>query len=96
MQWEAFFHSYDDNLSAIRLLDLRTEQFWDGSFPALDPKESAPKAPKFPSHREFGKDVHAADLGRHPVVASLLFYPDDGRLAADPALLARGQLGWEY
>lgn len=42
------------------------------------------------SHDDFGEDVHAADLGGHPEFRPLL-HPDHGRLAADPAPLARGE-----
>ena len=42
---------------------------------------------------DFGEDVHAADLGGHAELCSLFFYADDRRLAADPALFARGELG---
>src|SRR6266496_807297 len=43
----------------------------------------------------FGKDVHAADLCRHPELRALFFDPDDGGVAANPALLAGRKLRWK-
>jgi len=89
MQWEAFFHRNNRNLSAICLASSSTVQFQETTFPTPDSPMLAASRPNPPSDGEFGEDVHAADLGRHPIVAPLLFDPDDGRLTADPALLAR-------
>jgi len=50
-------------------------------------------SPSAGSHRDFGQDVHAPNLRRHPEFASLFLYPHDRSLAANPAFLARGELG---
>src|ERR1700681_2289466 len=42
---------------------------------------------------DFGENVHAADLRRHPKFRSLFFHADDCGLAAYPALFARSQFG---
>ena len=88
MQWEAFFHRNNDHLSIIRPAERRNRELLDWGLRLPVYAWIASNRPDAPSHGEFGEEVHAADLGRHPIVAPVLFYPDDGRLAADPALLA--------
>ena len=46
------------------------------------------------SHRGFGEDVHAADLGCHPELWAVLD-ANHRRLAAHPALFSRGEFGWK-
>src|SRR5271157_3431848 len=45
------------------------------------------------SDRDFGHDIHTPNLRRHPKVLPLFFHPDNGGLAADPALFAGSELG---
>jgi len=96
MQWEAFFHSIAENYwqnphgDSLVWEKMGKREFGYGPIPL-----AGGIALNGPSDGDFGKDVHAADLGRHSVVGSLFFDPDDRRLAANPVLLSRGQFGRE-
>src|SRR5579872_647255 len=48
--------------------------------------------PNRSSHRDFGKDVHAADLGGNAIIRPFLLDTNNRGLAADPALFAGGKL----
>lgn len=50
-------------------------------------------APNLGLNRDFGQDVHAANLGRQPEFASSILDSNNGRLTAHPVLLARSELG---
>src|ERR1700686_5827257 len=49
--------------------------------------------PSARSNSDFGEDVHAADLRRHPKFGSFFFHPNYSRLATHPAFLAGGEFG---
>jgi hypothetical protein len=92
MQWEVLFHS----LAEIRrqkpaqpfihseILG-RMILIWDGTPASLAP-------PNRRSYSDFGEDVQAADLGRHPIFRALFLDADNRGLAADPALFTGRKL----
>jgi len=58
---------------------------WDGAATSL-------KASNRRLDSDFGEDIHAADLGRHPIIRAFFLDPDDRSLAANPALFTGGKL----
>ena len=90
MQWEAFFQRltniFIESPTAILFRRAFLGNFW-GEFRKWS-ETSIPGIRLAGSDCEFWKNVHAADLGRHPEFSSLFLDSDNGGLAADPALFA--------
>ena len=90
MQWEAFFQKLT-NVLIERPAAILLRGAFSGNFGGEFRKwfeTSTPGIRLAGLDCEFGENVHAADLGRHPEFSSLFFDSDNGGLAADPALFA--------
>jgi hypothetical protein len=92
MQWEAFSQRLTNILIESPTAILFRVHSWEisgGEFRKW-PETSIPgiRLAGLELDCEFGENVHAADLGRHPEFSSLFFDSDNGGLAADPALFA--------
>src|SRR5215831_2167582 len=95
MQGKSFFTDLTSTQTANNSLPLQPQAIfamWVGDLTRSCDAESGQNPL---SDRHFGEDVHAADLRCHPPVLALFLHSDNRRLAADPALLAGGELGGE-
>lgn len=93
MQWEALFHKIRAVVQEDSRYAVVTGQFWEGGVRERHTVYAPGPVHPPDSGNSFGEDLHAADLGRDAELGSLFFDADDGRLAADPALFARGEFG---